>query len=365
MAKQRESNIELLRIIGMFMIVSCHVVANYVDVYNLPFSINKLIASTFSSHGNLGVAIFVLISGYFLCESKTNIRKIIKLWFDAMFYTVISYLLSTGGVFSLVDFIKCFFPIGYSKYWFITAYAILIVLSPLLNIILGKLDKKGLLRFLIIATFFWSIIPFLFNIKYRLSYPAFFPILYMYAAYVRKYVTVNNNYKYNLMIALICYILTSLLIIGFLVAGHIMNDDVFGNHAQHFANLESPLVLLCAIELLIGFKKLKVKNNKIINIIASTTLDVYLCHYCSYVQNIIAVNVSKFAALYIDKSYFIIYALGITVLVYVSCSIVGFIKHNTIDKLFNKLLDKYIPNINKLLSMIYIKSCAVIDILIK
>lgn len=90
--KIRNSNIELLRIISMLFIVMSHysVHGNTIPE-NLSFGINQVLLQI-SRVGGLGVAIFVMISGYYLSSSKFRISKIIQLEFQVLFYTI-QYLL--------------------------------------------------------------------------------------------------------------------------------------------------------------------------------------------------------------------------------------------------------------------------------
>lgn len=65
--KIRNSSIELLRILAMIMIVSCHFATHGGFSFDVKIvSIPRLWWSFIEMGGNLGVDIFVLISGYML-----------------------------------------------------------------------------------------------------------------------------------------------------------------------------------------------------------------------------------------------------------------------------------------------------------
>lgn len=88
--KVRSSNIELLRIVAMFMIVTYHIVVHCVDVqltssdpsgvaaygfFDHPVFYKRiLILNTIMTFGIVGNAIFILILGYFLA-SRTGDKK--------------------------------------------------------------------------------------------------------------------------------------------------------------------------------------------------------------------------------------------------------------------------------------------------
>ena len=74
----RKSNIELLRIIAIIMIIAHHycLYGGWSKVSGL--SINNAILDFLVIGGKIGVAIFVLISGYFGINSEFKIKKLIK-----------------------------------------------------------------------------------------------------------------------------------------------------------------------------------------------------------------------------------------------------------------------------------------------
>ena len=70
MKKVRNSNIELIRIISMlFIVVSHYTVHNGVDNTTLSLGINRFLLEI-TTLGNIGVILFVLISGYYLIEQR-------------------------------------------------------------------------------------------------------------------------------------------------------------------------------------------------------------------------------------------------------------------------------------------------------
>lgn len=62
----RKSNMELLRIISIFLIIVFHCAFKSGFNFELGFHVNKLIVKTCWMFGELGVNLFQLISGYFM-----------------------------------------------------------------------------------------------------------------------------------------------------------------------------------------------------------------------------------------------------------------------------------------------------------
>ena len=79
MKKQRSSNIELLRIICMFMIVIHHFMAHG-GLWMLPTGINKIIVNFFMPFGKMAFVVFVVISCWFLTNSEFKGARFIKTW---------------------------------------------------------------------------------------------------------------------------------------------------------------------------------------------------------------------------------------------------------------------------------------------
>ena len=115
--KRRDSNLELYRIIVIFMIVAHHYVVNsgLMDVMKeAPTSTNSIFFYLFGMWGKIEINCFVMIIGYFMCKSNITIRKILKLVLEVFFYRATIYFLfvsfgKTG--FSIKDAFLCFLPI--------------------------------------------------------------------------------------------------------------------------------------------------------------------------------------------------------------------------------------------------------------
>ena len=148
MKKERNSNIELLRIVSIILIVISHYVVHGIGIENLnamPLSITKVFLQALVL-GNLGTILFVLISGYYLINSKEiKLKKIIKLILQVVFYSSVIYIvlvLLHKEPFTFKNLIIAFFPITFKTYWFATAYIILYIFHPFINRFLNSLKQK-------------------------------------------------------------------------------------------------------------------------------------------------------------------------------------------------------------------------------
>lgn len=117
--KKRISNLELLRIVSMFLIVLHHCSLFAFPNIDWAGSFNKTVVDWLSLGGKLGVNCFILISGYFMAHSKFTLQKFLKLAGSVWFYSVAIMLVfvllshSSGNILSII---QNFFPIIYSTF---------------------------------------------------------------------------------------------------------------------------------------------------------------------------------------------------------------------------------------------------------
>lgn len=90
--KQRDSNIELLRVVAMLMIILHHYCLNsgiqeLIDVNHL--TANAVLLQLMSVGGKLGINVFFLISGYYLYYCNFKALHIVKMLAEVIFYTLL------------------------------------------------------------------------------------------------------------------------------------------------------------------------------------------------------------------------------------------------------------------------------------
>lgn len=68
--KIRNSNLEILRIVSMILIIVHHYVVHGQFEWSNTITTNKILLEVLSLGGKLGVNCFVLITGYFMVQSK-------------------------------------------------------------------------------------------------------------------------------------------------------------------------------------------------------------------------------------------------------------------------------------------------------
>lgn len=192
-ARPRNSAIELLRILAMLMIVLSHSVVhgNFDSYYYDPVSINRLFLQ-FSYLGNLGVDLFILISGYFLWKRPFRREALSKLLAQVWFYSLALFLVCKylfGYVYSPEALWQVFLPSIHQEYWFFTAYLVLMLLSPFVNLLLQALSRQQHKNLLLVMLLLWVAIPTLTRSKQLMYSNETWQLLVLYClgAYFGKY----------------------------------------------------------------------------------------------------------------------------------------------------------------------------------
>lgn len=187
----RQSNFELLRIICMLLIIGHHLAVH--GDYAAPQNIaaNEYVVRYFTTGGKLGVNIFVLISGYFMINSKFRIRKLIRMFAQILFYSLLifTFLLALKKAeYTNWLLLSTLLPLSTSLWWFVTTYVIMYCLSPFLNILIKNCSQKLHLILVVFLVAIQCVVQLALNTSY-ISNVGWFVTLYLIAAYIRLYRT--------------------------------------------------------------------------------------------------------------------------------------------------------------------------------
>lgn len=281
--QSRNSNIEFLRIVLMLLIIMHHYAMNNTKDLMGITSYNLTIWG-----GKIAVVTFVIISGYFLINSQFKIEKLLKLYFQVFFYSMLYLIIESiidKSSLNLITILNYFFPISNKIYWFMSAYILLYILSPIIAKMLKGLTKEQYKKFLILVTILY-IIPTNLLLQNRIeNIELTFGFIYFFAigGYIKLYGIsyLENKKRKNIIILIIT------LSIAFIITE--INDKIVANYDNQYLyqfidkitmvrNTNSFIVVFCAILIFYIFKDIKIKNNKIINYIASKSLAAYLLH---------------------------------------------------------------------------------------
>ena len=284
--KNRSSNIELLRIIAALFVLSYHTVNATIDINALELPSRFIMTGLFFGMGRISVNIFVIISAWFLCKYNFKLERITNTWLSTIFYTVpIAITFVYFGKADLVYLITNMFPVFFQTLWFITTYVFLLFLTPLLNLILSKYEKRKCRNMIIFLSVLF-VLPLTFLPRVRgafYSEVGWFCVLYLITGYLRIYqpLKIVNNKKICLLVFIISYL--------FIISWYILYYDVpykfLSNYLEFagithasFLNFTSSLPsFFASFSFFFLFKNMNItKLNNVINYISKTSLDVYI-----------------------------------------------------------------------------------------
>ena len=124
--QERQSNIELLRLLSIFTLLYLHFYVHSLlpsTVYAEQTGFRKNFPLVLSSLTSLQVNIFILISGWF--GIHTTPKKVINFVLFCVFYGLLTYGISLGlgNAFAIKDLAMSFMPISFMDgWWFAKAY---------------------------------------------------------------------------------------------------------------------------------------------------------------------------------------------------------------------------------------------------
>ena len=298
--KKRASNIELLRIISIFLILVTHadfwalgeptsfeIADNFVPSFTRVF---------FESLSIICIDIFVLISGWF--SIRASLKTIVKLLFQVYFLLLIIffiYIILGWDTINLRSISECF--IFGHEFWFIKAYLGLLILSPVLNAFVSIVPKRVLqvvlVSFYLYQCIYGWITPGASFLHYGYSITSFAG-LYLLARYVKLYMveakSENDNNKESLLeikhfswnginrskfFYLNIFLGVTLLDTVLYLLGYWLPFIGLHLRTMTFA-ISSPLVIFQSLSLLLFFKDLEIKYNPIINFVAASSFSVFI-----------------------------------------------------------------------------------------
>ncbi len=335
----RNSSVELLRIIAMLFIVTSHYcVHSGIDRSELTFGFNKVMLG-WGTVGNLGVIIFVMITGYFMCRSTLKLKSVFRVAFATWFYSIVFFVLAMllgGESFSLKAVLRAFLPITASQYWFVSSYLALMLFVPFINKLISVLTRRQFLALNCIMVIMWSVFPTFVNREFYSNELTSFLMYYMLGAYMSLYPDLFFVKK-----SVCAVFAVASLVVAMLWSAAVQFDGVavpsFLRELNWYSR-NSLFMIFPALMLLALFSKLKI-NSRFINILGSCTFGVYLIHENRYVRSFLWQNLFN-AEEFKDSPLLILHMAVCVAAVFVLCSAVEYLRKLLIEKNILKLYSR-------------------------
>ena len=280
--------VDVAKIVAMLLVVAAHV-----SVWGLPYvgdnppgcaylMLRRFIGAVLGAN----IDIFAIASGYVGIVSAFKLSRIVKLWIQVVFTglaVLVSLDLFAGIQVQPMDYMKACIPIAKNEYWYMTAYLMLCFVMPVLNAGIKALQEKEL-RYVVMLllgvicgeSFVCSVGALGVEGGYSFEWLA---VLYVVGAYVRLYNPLDKS-----KVVLFGCIFACAMIVGWvpmllqklslLNTVHLPRLFEFGGYTSPF----TVMIALCIFALCLKVRIVSEKARRVIILLSSTTLGVYLIH---------------------------------------------------------------------------------------
>ena len=309
----RCSNIELLRIISMILVMIVHACFLALDyptkdtLYTNPYSsIMKCFCESFSI---VCVNSFVLISGWF--GIRPRFFRLLELMFQVVFFCGLIQVLFVCLKIPMQESFSSYWKLVLfsDEYWFVRAYVVLWLFSPLLNAFSEHSDRRSMWRFLVAFFVVQTLVGHKVGWFARGYSPLSFMGLYLLARYLNLYPSRICNLKRMTYLLLYFFLVFFTTICALIV---IYSGVVDLNTLYAYS---SPLVITSSVFFFLFFTKLSF-SNRVINDIAISSFSIYLLHCNPLFFEPVYLTWIRECASY-DYFIFLGYILGIILLIFV------------------------------------------------
>lgn len=365
----RIANVDFLRIFSMFTIVVCHatihlqwMLNNNVNEYS---DAVRSLLYTIVHVGQIGVAIFFMISGYFLCQKHFSFRRITSVIIQTLSYSfaflILFFILdkfalapsyirdmfSDGNLF--VTIFRGVMPVFSNAYWFITTYVVLLLLSPFINSLINNISEKRFVTLMIIIALLhvWSICtPFVnfFN-------PIFYALLcYMAGAWVRICgVRHNGLLSKKQCIAIALLMMLTMVAFNFISLSGAPVAELLGwrkkvvaDNGLRIAEIVIALMLFWVCMIRSNKKVASGKASVLLGNISAAIFGVYLIHENQFIYKLLWGTISSSTESTAIGSNFIIKTLlmlFVSMAVYTVCLLIAYLYYNLVIRRLIKIME--------------------------
>lgn len=351
--KERDSNIELFRIITMLLIIAHHYVVNSGltaadgPIYSDPLSWRALCLLVYGAWGKIGINCFVFITGYYMCTSHITEKKWFKLLLEVMFYRIVInclFLLIGYKAFEISDLLWLI-PVTRIGTGFPNAFLVFYLCIPFINILIHSLSERQHVLLLLLCFFTYIVLGTIPFFSVEMNYVSWFTVVYFISSYVRLY---PKNIYSNKKVWKIMTASTVIISIISVCVCTWLGTIIHRNLSYGFVSDSNALLaVITSFSLFILFKNTKIGYSKTINTIAATTFGIFLIHTCGdtmrqWLWRDVLNNVA-----YYYSPYMPIHAIASVLAVFLVCMVIDYMRARFIEKPFFLLWDKLWEKVSK------------------
>lgn len=278
MNNQRETGLDLVRVVACFFVVAAHFYLNC-GYYNEFLVGSKMFVMTSCRWLFVtAVPLFFMLTGYFKINKKAD-----KAHYKALVTLTISYVVISVGKMILYNhlygkiypFSEMLKNLGnYQIAWYMGMYLCVFLLIPFLNKMWHALDDKEKIILIVTLVFLCAIYP-VFNYIAPSFFYGVYPIMYYFmGAYIREKKPDYNRYVL-IGIAIIVSVLEAAISFKFTTTG-IFDWNVISTADGTYGTL---FIAICAVCVFLSLYKVNIKSkivNKLFALISKVSFEIYL-----------------------------------------------------------------------------------------
>lgn len=270
MIQKRNTNIEVLRLVLMLAIFSWHILVHgygFKDIGGgnmeyLSDEVGIMLASLFAP----ATYCFMFISGYYGLKFSFKKGFSLELWL--IITSLLTYILG-GYIFesiSIRGIVTSCFPVSTLKWWFMTCYMLIFLLSPILNKGIESLNKNRFLMIIVSLVAYQTCSFLRFHNNGGSNFLGLLTI-FLIGRYFKIYnIQIKKKVAFFLFVA--CWI--------FLIALMLFADHYSKTHVFTLLNYNTPLIMTMAISLFYYVKGMTPSYSLMINSFLKPVLFIYL-----------------------------------------------------------------------------------------
>lgn len=338
---RRQTNLELFRILSMLIIVAHHYVVNsgIPSLYDYEHpTFNQLFLQIFACLGKTGINCFTLITGYFLVDKRSSVKRSFTLWSEFLFWQILLtgiFLLSGYANLSFKEVLMVVLsPVFLAGKYYVETVIFLFLLIPFLNRITCGISKKTYFRMLAVLIFYFSIISTFSVINDTWNFPGWLITVYLIGGYIKLH---PSKISESLVSGLISLIASLLLMCGSIILIQLL--DVHVGYYYMVSDANKILPLIASVSMFIVAKNIRLRHSHLINLIASACFGILCIHANSdimrkFLWKDLFDNMSWF-----ESQWCPLHAVGSTLLVFFFCLVLVLIQKKIVGKTWGKLMD--------------------------
>lgn len=270
----RNSNIEILRVILMLFICLWHIIMHGFNFKEIGadgyvLELDRAIVTFFCALFAPAVYCFMFISGWYGIKfSKKKFCYFAYIGFSCYFISILirAYF---GCPIKITSVFKHILPIASNNWWFLTSYIMVFLIAPFIDLSFKMLKTQNIKQIIYLLTYievmgFFTLDPY--------GGYSFFGLLYMYI--LARYLRTNQIvFSRNKIIPLYYASLLALWLACYWASG------LKGENARLsfiFLGYSNPLIIIMAISIFYFVNSIKPVFSKLVNLLFSNTLIIYL-----------------------------------------------------------------------------------------